>query len=340
MMAIREGNPPGQLFGRSWRHGRKTLLAWSSYLQYDAALLRAVAIDVRMFQAANPYSNIFNASEATPDSDGSFYVSAAELTHDSEDTGSGVLARIAFAPKTSGVSNLILALSELKDKNNNFIGDTNGDGKFDGSIAQAYVAIDQTCPSEPPTPTPTPTHTPTPTTTTTPTRTPTATPGIQNPVLGIDTDIAHTPANTANSLGSRQTCISIPAGSPYEIDLTVQNVAVLLGWAATIQYNPSVVSVTAIDVRMFQAADGRSSVANTSDPVPSTDGTFYASAIDMTAPPNQDGNGVLARITITPVVPLQLSASPAPSSRTSTATPSVTSAAMVFDGDLRRQYRR
>jgi hypothetical protein len=320
---LKDEDPPGQLLVVDFYVTDVTdLLAWSSYLQYDAALLRAVAIDVRMFQAANPYSNIFNASEATPDSDGSFYVSAAELTNGSEDSGSGVLARIAFAPKTSGVSNLILALSELKDKNNNFIGDTNGDGKFDGSIAQAYVAIDQTCPSEPPTPTPTPTHTPTPTTTTTPTGTPTATPGIQNPVLGIDTDIAHTPANTANSLGSRQTCISIPAGSPYEIDLTVQNVAVLLGWAATIQYNPSVVSVTAIDVRMFQAADGRSSVANTSDPVPSTDGTFYASAIDMTAPPNQDTERAFTDHHHAEGTGPVLSPSPALSSRTSTATPS------------------
>jgi hypothetical protein len=253
-----------------------------------------------MFQAANPYSNIFNASEATPDSDGSFYVSAAELTNGSEDSGSGVLARVSLAPKTAGVSNLILALSELKDKNNNFIGDTTGDGKFDGSILHGYIAIDQTCPPVPPTPSPTPTRTPTPTITPTPTPTPTI--PAQNPVLGIDTDTAHTPANTATSLGSRQTCVSIPAGSPYEIDLTVQNVALLLGWATTIQYNPSVISVTAIDVRMFQTADGRSSVANTSDPVPSNDGSFYASAIDLTAPPNQDsGTGVLARITITPV---------------------------------------
>ncbi len=292
-------DPPGQLFKVDvYVTDVVNLLAWGSYIQYDPALLKVVSADVRMFQAANPYSNVFDASETTPDSDGSFYVSAAEMTSGSEDSGSGVLARISFAPRAAGVSNLILALPELKDKDNNAIGDTNGDGKFDGSVSHGYIAIDQTCPPTPPTPTPSPTPTPPPSAT--PTRTPTPRP--QNPVLGIDTDTAHTPANTATSLGSRQTCVSIPAGAPYDIDLTVQDVSQLLGWASTIQYDPSVISITGINVRMFQAADGRSSVVNVSDPVPSSDGTFYASGVDLTAPPNQDsGNGVLARITVTPL---------------------------------------
>jgi len=120
------------------------LLSWETYLEYDGAVLNVTAVNVQMFQAANSGSRVFNASESTPDTDGTFYVSAAELGGDSAvDSGSGVLARLTLRAVAAGASRADLTSSTLKDKNNEPIGDTNGDGYFDGPIFNAQVAVDQ-----------------------------------------------------------------------------------------------------------------------------------------------------------------------------------------------------
>jgi hypothetical protein len=114
--------------------------------------------------------------------------------------------------------------------------------------------------------------------------------------LGID---AASSGSTAASLGPIEACASTTSGSSTTIDLFITNVSDLLGWTTHIGYDPSLISVTGIDVRMFQAADGHSSVFNASEPTPDGDGSFYASAVDLNAPPYDDtGSGVLARITI------------------------------------------
>jgi hypothetical protein len=119
--------------------------------------------------------------------------------------------------------------------------------------------------------------------------------------MGIDADPT---GNTATSLGSIDACFSASSGSSFDIDLFITNVSDLLGWASYINYDPALINVTNIDVRMFQAADGHSVMLNASDPTPDSDGSFYASAIDLNAPPYQDsGSGVLARITISTLAP-------------------------------------
>jgi len=108
--------------------------------------------------------------------------------------------------------------------------------------------------------------------------------------LGIDGD---TSGNTAASLGSIEACASVPLGSSTDIDLFVTNVADLLGWNMNIGYDPGIISVSGINVRMFQSADGHSSIFNASEAVPDADGSFYASAVDLNAPPYDDtGSGV------------------------------------------------
>jgi len=119
------------------------LLAWGTYLQYDGSMVNVTAINVQMFQAANPGSSVFNVSDSTPDSDGLYYAGAAELAEGKEDSGSGVLARLTLRAVGPGISSASLVWSELKDKNNLPIGDTNGDGYFDGPIFNAQVAVDQ-----------------------------------------------------------------------------------------------------------------------------------------------------------------------------------------------------
>jgi uncharacterized repeat protein (TIGR01451 family) len=246
------------------------LLGWATYINYNPALINIAAIDVQMFQAADGCSNVRNVSQPTPDSDGSFYASAIDLRASvCKDSGSGVLARITITALAPGLADITVANSSLTDIRGHYIGDLNGDSLFDGTVFNTRIAIDQLCP------------------------------GLPSTTVGIDADPTRSPANTAKSLGSREACYSVSSGSSTNIDLFITDVSNLLGWAAYIKYDPALINIAAINVQMFQAADGCSNVRNVSQPTPDTDGSFYASAIDLKAPPCQDsGSGVLARITI------------------------------------------
>jgi hypothetical protein len=242
-----------------------------------------------MFQAANPGSDVFSLSDATPNSTGSFFAGAVELG--SQDTGSGVLARITLTATGPGVSGLIITYPELKDEGSTSIGDDDGDGYFDGSIAHAQIAVDQACPPGTPTPFPTPTPGPT----FTPTPTPTPPPGPTS--MGIDADPSQSPANTAKSLGSIESCRSVASGQALNVDLFITNVVDLLAWDLRLQYDPAVLNVAAINVDMFQG----SGVFDVSEDTPDSDGSFYAGAADLGAV--DSGSGVLARITLAAVGP-------------------------------------
>jgi len=251
------------------------LLGWASRISYDPSLISITKINVKMFQAADGRSNIFNASDPIPDSDGSFYASAIDLNAPPrQDSGSGVLARITISALAPGVSPFTISSPTLTDVNGNYIGDYTGDSVFDGPIYNAQIVVDGLCPGLPPT------------------------------TVGIDANPTQSPANTATSLGSIEACFSATSGSSTTIDLFITNVSNLLGWASYINYNPSLISITNINVKMFQAADGHSSIFNASNPTPDSDGSFYASAVDLNAPPYQDsGSGVVARITISALAP-------------------------------------
>ena len=369
------------------------LLGWGTYINYDPALINITSINVNMFQAADGCSNLLNASDPTPDSDGSFYASAVDLNAPPcQDSGSGVLARISISALNSGITDLTISNPSLTDANGNLIGDVDGDGIFDGTTFNAQIAIDQldtdgdgladicdpdddndgfsdddeiAAGSDP----------------LNPNSTPEVCDGIDNDfdtlvdegfpdtdgdtladcvdddddndgmpdsyeltytcldplvddanadpdgdtvtnidefnqhtdpcsdvsmptTLGIDTDPSRSPANTATSLGSREACFSLSSGSSTDIDLFITDVTDLLGWASYILYDPALINITSINVNMFQVADGSSFIVNASDPTPDSDGSFYASAIDLKAPPYQDsGSGVLARISISALNP-------------------------------------
>jgi len=370
------------------------LLGWATNITYDPSLIAITNINVKMFQAADGHSNVYSASDPTPDTDGAFYASAIDLKAPPyQDSGSGVLARITVSAVAPGISPLTISNPTLTDITGQPIGDTDGDGVFEGSVFNALIYVDQldsdgdglanacddydddndgfsdeqelAAGSDPLNSNSTPevcdgadndldglTDEGFPNTdgdalancadddddndgmpdsyeqhydclnplvydanadpdgdTVTNIqeynqRSNPCGPGSVPTTLGIDADPSEYPANTATSLGSRHPCISLISGQQADIDLFVTNVSDLLGWAARITYDHSLISITKINVKMFQAADGRSNIFNASDRTPDTDGSFYASAIDLKAPPYQDsGSGVLARITISALAP-------------------------------------
>jgi len=116
--------------------------------------------------------------------------------------------------------------------------------------------------------------------------------------IGIDADPTRLPANTATSLGSAEACISVATDDSFDIDIFVIGVADLVAWDTYLQYDGSVVNVTAVNVQMFQAANPGSSVFNASAATPDSDGTFYVSAADLGTGAEDSGSGVLARVTL------------------------------------------
>lgn len=143
------------------------LLGWESPFVYDKSILEVVNINVRLFQAANPNSNVINASESPPDRDGLFFMGAADVSR-ATDNGSGVLARLTLQAIGTGTSpasipqvdfnndgtpDLGPTLAALTFGTIEHIGDTNGDNLFDGPTDHARIAVGLSCTAATPTPT-------------------------------------------------------------------------------------------------------------------------------------------------------------------------------------------
>lgn len=99
--------------------------------------------------------------------------------------------------------------------------------------------------------------------------------------IGVDADPTQSPANTATSLGSIESCIPVATNDTFNIDIFITDVVDLLSWETYLQYDGSVVNVTALNVQMFQAANPGSDIFNASATPPDSDGMFYVSAADL-----------------------------------------------------------
>ena len=134
------------------------LLAWEVYFSYVPHGLRVTDVDVEMFQAANLNSSVFDASDPLPDRDGIYRITAADLGEpDAADTGSGVLARLTLLAETPGVHAISIDPIDrnqddapdvgplLTNDDGDHPGDSDGDGIFDGAIANALIAVDTDC---------------------------------------------------------------------------------------------------------------------------------------------------------------------------------------------------
>ena len=136
------------------------LLAWEIYFEYNPAIVEVIGRDVRLFQEANPGSAVFDVSERLPDSDGVYRLAAADTADPSSpDSGSGALTRLTLRAIGPGISPASLARRDLNDDGKldqapflrnvdaEPIGDDNGDTFFDGSLLNAQIAVDTSCPN-------------------------------------------------------------------------------------------------------------------------------------------------------------------------------------------------
>lgn len=139
------------------------LLGWEAYTIYDASVLELTDRDVNLFLAANAGSNVFDASDAPANANGRYRVAAADIADPpAPDSGSGVLARLTFSTLSPGVSLISLRRLDFSGDGRpdigpiltafggQRIGDSDGDTYFDGPTADAWIAVDDDCPQEPP----------------------------------------------------------------------------------------------------------------------------------------------------------------------------------------------
>jgi hypothetical protein len=138
------------------------LLAWEILITYDSDVLEIRDRDVQQFQAANEGSQIIDASQNTPDTDGSYTVAAVDTADPpAPDSGSGVLARLTLKGKAPGISQIAISKIDLdndgtpdqgpflRNVTGQIIGDEDGDTFFDGPIQNAEVRVGQTCTGQP-----------------------------------------------------------------------------------------------------------------------------------------------------------------------------------------------
>jgi hypothetical protein len=123
--------------------------------------------------------------------------------------------------------------------------------------------------------------------------------------VAMDMDVNNTPANTATSLGSVETCNTVGVGEALKLDVTVEGIPPvvdgsggLLALSFNLLYDEAKVKVVGADARMMVAATSGSSVLVIGDSLPDTDGDLSVSALDTGTAVGESGDGVLARITL------------------------------------------
>jgi len=140
-------------------------------------------------------------------------------------------------------------------------------------------------------------------------------PAQANPTVtvGIDADPAATPANTADSLGSTESCIEVTAGQTFDIDTFLDGIPGglpdfyyyldrrgLSGFYYYLNFDNTRLEITAQNHRMLINAAGGTMLVDLSDGVPDTDGSHIVVVADFGTtewnPPYTQG--VLGRYTL------------------------------------------
>jgi hypothetical protein len=102
---------------------------------------------VDSFLSAGSGSNVIDMSGSVPDITENYPAGALDIGSNN-DSGSGVLVRLRLqaADTGTGSSPLNPTWVNLWDSEGDFIGDTNGDGYFDGPIRNGMIAVGEPCP--------------------------------------------------------------------------------------------------------------------------------------------------------------------------------------------------
>jgi len=126
--------------------------------------------------------------------------------------------------------------------------------------------------------------------------------------VGIDTNPSATPANTATTLGTIETCRAVNNGDTFTVDFYVSTLAApgIEGFQADLSYTSTKLKVTANNVSLLLGANAGSSVSDFTnyssgiDALPDTDGKFTPAAVDFgtASGHSETGTGVLARVTL------------------------------------------
>lgn len=129
-----------------------------------------------------------------------------------------------------------------------------------------------------------------------------ATPGTAATVLGIDADPSAAPANTATSLGSIETCVSVTSGSTFEVDVFIDAIPSgrnLAGFDYFLKYDNSKLQVNQTDYNMLLASQPGSDIMAAGErTMPDTDGTLGVVSVDVAGAASAEpagSRGVLAR---------------------------------------------
>ncbi len=127
--------------------------------------------------------------------------------------------------------------------------------------------------------------------------------------IGIVSTDAVIAGNSATALGPLNACVRAEPGAPVSVDLVVDAVPAdrgVIGFQVAIEYDPSLLTLTAVDNEFLLAAKGTfEPFEGLSDPLPDTDGDgrYTILVADLASRPPieniESGKGVLSRLTFT-----------------------------------------
>ena len=117
-----------------------------------------------------------------------------------------------------------------------------------------------------------------------------------NVEVGVDVNTTATPANTATSLGTIETCRVVGVTTQFNIDIYIKNVSNLIATEIYFQYDAAKLKILSKQI-MLQAAQAGSTITDDSEDLPDTyqPGIFRVGAVE-TGQTNDAGSGALFRL--------------------------------------------
>jgi hypothetical protein len=138
--------------------GVEDLLGFEVPISFDATRLILTGRDVEQFMQANDGSEVFDGSNQTPNTTGSYLATAVDFADPvAPDSGDGVLVRFTFEAIAEGTAQLFITPIDLdgngivdrglllRNVDEAIIGDLDEDTFFDGPVSNAEVRVGSDC---------------------------------------------------------------------------------------------------------------------------------------------------------------------------------------------------